>query len=317
MKAKYLIKGLIKSIPGIKYVRGSRETTGGTCDARYCYSVWLRHLICAYQNGFNVMPQKIAELGPGDSLGIGISALISGVEQYFALDVVKYSNAEVNLRMFDELVKLFQQKSPIPDEKEFPKVKPYLKKYDFPTQIFPEGYLIKILDEKRLAKIRKAISLLDSPDAAKEDEMIAYAVPWKGTSLIASQSLDMIISQAVLQHVDDLSSTYKNMSDWLKPDGLLSHEIDFKSMGSSDRWYGHWEYSDLEWKIIRGNRMFYINREPHSTHIKLLNNNNFKIVCDHKIICETKIDKIKLSKRFKDLTQEDLSIANAFIQATK
>jgi len=317
MKAKYLIKGIIRSIPGIKYVRDIREKTGGTCDARYCYSIWLRHLIYAYQNGFNVMPQKLAELGPGDSLGIGISALISGVEQYYALDIVKYSNDEVNLKIFDDLVKLFQQKTPIPDDKEFPRVKPYLKNYDFPEHIFPEHYLRRILDKNRLLKIRNSIRSLESSVIIKEDDMISYVVPWNETSLIRLQSLDMIISQAVLQHIDNLSLTYKSMSNWLKPNGLLSHEIDFKSMGSSDTWYGHWEYSDLEWKIIRGRKVFYINREPYSTHIKLLNDNNFKIIFDLKTIAKTKINSKNLAGRFKNSTPEDLTISSTFIQATK
>ena len=107
------------------------------------------------------------------------------------------------------------------------------------------------------------------------------------------------------------------MSNWLKPNGLLSHEIDFKSMGSSDTWYGHWEYSDLEWKIIRGRKVFYINREPYSTHIKLLNDNNFKIIFDLKTIAKTKINSKNLAGRFKNSTPEDLTISSTFIQATK
>ena len=317
MKAKYLIKGLIKNIPGIEFVYKPIRKTGGSCNARYCYSVWLRHLVYAYQNGFNSIPKKLAELGPGDTLGVGISALISGVEQYLALDVIKYSNAKVNLKTFDDLVKLFKLKTSIPDENEFPTLKPHLNNYDFPMQIFPDEYLRIILDDSRLLKIKNSIQHLDYSESTKENEMITYVVPWNKTLLIKHESLDMILSQAVLQHVDDLSSTYISMSNWLKPNGLLSHEIDFKSMGSSDTWYGHWEYSDFEWKIIRGKKLFYINREPHSTHIKFLNRNNFKIVCDHKTIFETKIDRKKLAKRFENLQNEDLTISSAFIQATK
>ena len=49
----------------------------------------------------------------------------------------------------------------------------------------------------------------------------------------------MVFYQAVLQHIDDLEETYKKIAQWLKPNGLMSHNIDFKSMGSADNWYGH------------------------------------------------------------------------------
>ena len=60
----------------------------------------------------------VAELGPGDSLGIGFSALISGADKYFAFDVVEHANASRNFEIFDELVSLFKNKEDIPDDKE-------------------------------------------------------------------------------------------------------------------------------------------------------------------------------------------------------
>lgn len=263
------------------------------------------------------MPQKLAELGPGDSLGIGMSALISGAEQYFALDVVKFSNTEVNLKIFDDLVELFKQKTPVPGDKEFPKVKPFLKNYDFPEHIFSEGHLQRSLDQNRLLKIRNSVKSLESSLTIKKDDIISYVVPWNDASMIRRESLDMIISQAVLQSVDDLSFTYKSMRDWLKPNGLMSHAIDFKALDTADTWYGHWEYSDLEWKIIRGRNVYFLNREPYSTHIKLLGSNNFKIIFDLKTIAETKIDTRKLARKFNNSTPEDLTISGTFIQATR
>ena len=74
MKVKHLIKGVVKSLPGIDIVYNFHQNTGGTDSVRYCYSVWLRHLVLAYENGYKKIPERVAELGPGDSLGIGLSA---------------------------------------------------------------------------------------------------------------------------------------------------------------------------------------------------------------------------------------------------
>jgi hypothetical protein len=42
-------------------------------------------------------------------------------------------------------------------------------------------------------------------------------------------SLDLVFSQAVLEHVDDPEETYKTMVAWLKPSGYASHVIDFSA----------------------------------------------------------------------------------------
>jgi hypothetical protein len=70
-----LIKGVIKHFPLVKSLLPQRA--GGTIDSRYCYSVWMRHL----KNWSIInseLPKIVAELGPGDSLGTGFAALLSG-----------------------------------------------------------------------------------------------------------------------------------------------------------------------------------------------------------------------------------------------
>lgn len=45
MKLKQLIYGVASFVPGV--IRLCAKGTGGTDSARYCYSVWLRHLVMA------------------------------------------------------------------------------------------------------------------------------------------------------------------------------------------------------------------------------------------------------------------------------
>jgi SAM-dependent methyltransferase len=318
MKARHLIKGVFKSIPGIEYIYNFHRNTGGTDNAKYCYSVWLRHLVMAHENGMNSIPRKMAELGPGDSLGLGISALISGAEQYFALDIVRYSNAEKNLRIFDELITLFKNKSSIEIESEFPNVRPVMTRYSFPSHILTDEYMEKVLDENRLQRIRESIKEIDNRNTIGSKSMIQYRVPWDDDRVIEVESIDMIISQAVLQHVDDLEQTYKSMNKWLRKGGYMSHSIDLKSMGSADTWDGHWTYSDLEWKIVRGRKSYLINRESYSTHIKHFTDNRLNIICDIKSFSDSTIlEKNSIPKRFSKMPKEDFKISGFFIQAIK
>ncbi len=90
MNVKQLLYGVATFVPGFKKLR--IRGTGGTISARYCYSVWMRHLVIAKENGLNTSPRIVAELGPGDSLGIGLAALIGGCDRYFAFDIVRFAN---------------------------------------------------------------------------------------------------------------------------------------------------------------------------------------------------------------------------------
>jgi len=318
MKLKYLIKGFVKSIPGIEYVYNFDKSTGGTDNARYCYSVWLRHLVHGWHNGVNKIPRKIAELGPGDSLGVGLCALICGAEKYFALDIVKFANTEKNLSIFEELISLFKQRSPIPGVEEFPLLKPDIETYDFPFYIFSSADMDTLLDEVRLQKIRDSIIALSRSESDAKDRMIQYKAPWHHDEVIEAESVDMIISQAALQHIDHLEDAYRCMNKWLKKGGMMSHCIDFKSMGSSDIWDGHWAYSDWEWKIVRGRKTFFINREPYSTHMKYLEQNGFTIICNKKTLSPSSFNgNGNRMVKFRNLSHEDLITSGTFIQALK
>ena len=130
---------------------------------------------------------------------------------------------------------------------------------------------------------------------------------------------DLIYSQAVLEHVDDLSSVYEAMHFLLKPGGLISHQIDFRSHEISKHWNGHCgKYSDFVWnRLLRAKKPFLINREPHSTHINLLRKFGFDIVCDLQIKDNSCIQRRRLAPRFKSMSDDDLITVGAFIQATK
>jgi hypothetical protein len=314
--------GLATYVPGFRQVMSitSRMNkaryfitgTSGSSKTRYCYSVFLRHLVAAKENRLSTTPRIVAELGPGESIGSGLVALLSGAERYFAFDVIEHANLERNLEIFDELVELFKRKEPIPGEDEFSEIKPRLKSYEFPSEILTDELLNASLEPRRLARIRESII-----NYKMKDSMINYIAPWDNAQLIEKESVDMIFSQAVMEHVANLPFTYKAFSEWLKPDGFMSHQIDFKCHGTAEEWNGHWAYSDFTWKLIQGNRPYLLNRELHSTHLKLLLENGFKVVCDEVFDLPSKLSKRDLAERYRTLSDKDLTASGAFVQSVK
>ena len=305
-----LAKGMIKHIPGVKELMGRK--TGGTDQSRYCYTVWLRHLI-NYNRVRKGIPKKVAEIGPGDSLGISLAALVSGCEELHALDVIKYWDNKRNLQIFDELVELFRKKEKLPDSSEYPLVRPEMEDYSFPSYIISKEQLEKALAPERIAAIRAQVADINNPN----NTYIRYNIPWYEPTIIRNESMDFVFSQAVFEHVEDLENTYSAMRKWLKPNGIISHAIDFKCHGTSKEWNGHWTYTDWEWSIIRGGKSFLINRRPLSAHLQLCEKHGFKVLHTDLAKKENHLRRDELAPSFAKLSDEDLTTSGLYVLAEK
>jgi hypothetical protein len=312
MIIKPLIKGIMTLIPGMEKIL-PKGRTGGTVTAQYCYGVWLKHLSILSSNGMKAIPNTIAELGPGDSLGIGLAAMLSGVNNYYALDVVKYSNTAHNLKVFDELVNLFKERQPRPSQG-WPDYDMDLDEHLFPSNILTNEILELSLSEERIRQIRNAIV---NPMSQNGCVSIKYIVPWTDANMMEKESVDLIMSHSVLEHVVDLESTYRAFSIWLNQDGMMSHQIDFESHMLSAKWNGYRAYSEIFWKMIIGNRPYLLNRQPCSVHINLIRENNFELICHLQRYRTDGIRRSQLAPRWKTMSEDDFSCSETFIQAKK
>lgn len=311
---KQFVIGLGSFVPGL--YRLLARGTGGSDSSRYCYAVWLRHLVTAHSHGLaSAPPAAVAELGPGDSLGVGLAALICGSDRYVGLDAVQHASTPRNLSVFDELVDLFRRRSTVPTESEFQELEPPLATAEFPAHVLTDEHLRAALAPARLATLRRELATLRP--GRTQGPHIRYVAPWHDLSLLPAASVDMVLSQAVLEHVGDPALVHRAARHWLRPGGFVSHQIDFRSHGLAAAWNGHWAYGDLEWRLILGRRPYLLNREPHSAHGRLLREAGFDIVCDLAKRGGPGLGRSRLAPRFRDLSDDDLTTASAFIQARR
>jgi SAM-dependent methyltransferase len=297
------------SLPLVRRQLDKRVTgTGGSNSARYCYSVWLRHLVLAAQRGLNSDPKDVAELGPGDSIGVGLAALLCGAERYRALDVVRHANHEMNLRIFDQLVEMLQRRE---DLLESEAIHPKLAAYDFPAGILTAQRMARALDPERVARIRRAVVAERTPP----DAAVRYCVPWSDAGVLPGASQDLVFSQAVLEHVDALPEAYRAMRGWLKPGGHISHQIDFKSHGWGGTWDGHWRIGRLHWKALRGRDTWFINRQPYSVHLRLLEDAGFRLRHAQPVKAAPTYARQTLAREFSNMPEDDRCTAGAYLLA--
>jgi hypothetical protein len=286
---------------------------GATGNARYCYAVWMRHLTYLARYNEGIIPGKVTEIGPGDSFGVGLAALLSGSESYFALEAIEYWNSERNLRILDELIELFSKREVIPGNEEFPLLQPVMENYAFPSDIITDTILQRSMDKHRIQRIREE---LKNPDN-ENNVMVRSKVPWHDKGIIEAQSQDFIFSHVVIQHIEDIENTFSNMNYWLKSSGYMSHLIDYKSLGFTNRWNGHWTFSDREWRRMVGGRKFSQNRLPHSAYIQLFEKYNFKIMFLKINNRKNSLTKNRLAPKYRSLSDDDLNTSESYIVAQK
>ena len=303
-KLPHIAKGILTWVPALNRYRLRRMTTGGSDSSRYCYSVWLRHLVILSQQGFKIDGAHVGELGPGDSIGTGLSALISGGARYVGLDVVPFSLKSNLKTIFRELVQLYTCREPIPDHVEYPRIYPRLDSYEFPNHLISQRSIETMRTEEICRELETGLH---------DGRHVCYRAPWSSPKEIMAESLDLIFSQAVLEHVDSIDETYRAMFAWLKSGGYASHVIDFSAHYLSPYWNGHWAYSDLEWKLVRGRREYLLNREPLSTHLNCAKRVGFEVVYIKKEYGSHALRVEDLSARFRDFENEDLKTKGVMV----
>lgn len=292
---KAIVGGLLSYTPLYEKLR--KFKTGGSDEAAYCYQVFGRQLYYAKQAGLKEIPKVVAELGPGDSLGVGLAWLLAGTHKYLAFDVEKYADLNRNRTVLFDLKNLFEAGESYKNECGYPNLKPTLA-----DDVHPQDLAVEVD-----ASIDG--SILDN------EKRLKYVVPWQGLENVEQESVDLIFSQAVMEHVDDPKLVYQTCFSWLKPGGLMLHQIDFKAHGTSKTWDGYRSYSTRLWTLIRGKRPYLINRWPASWHVRAMQEAGFKIVNDQPAHLEPTAKKYAGINA--GMNENDQNISGLFVIAQK
>jgi hypothetical protein len=185
-----------------------------------------------------------------------------------------HTESERNLAVFDEMVELFRKRASVPIEGWCARVFPFVDDPAFPHDLLPDGLLQRTLDADRIGALRQDL-------AARGNVFFRARFASNPAALRVDEPIDIIISESVLEHVDDLDSAYRAFARWLSPGGAMAHLIDYSSHNLSRHWNGHWQCSPMIWSLTRGKRIFLINRVPHQGHLNLLQAHGFDVVhCD-------------------------------------
>lgn len=296
------------------WMRPYEEEPCQQLGATYSYSVWMRHLASlARHAGVSATPRRVAELGPGSSLGTGLAAILSGAESYIAHEVVGRPDAAREQAVLAELLGMMGRGEDIPGEDVYPRLRPKLRDYRFPSDLIDRGRV----DDPELQKtLREGIDAIGA--GATQAGPLGFVNGTTGLVEAAEVgSLDLLFSQAVMQYIDDLERAYAQQFELLRPGGLISHEIDFSAHETAHTWNGHWTLSDLTWRGIRGAKPYFLSRHPFSRHVRALRRASFEVVAALRSRARSNLRRRQLAPRFRWLSDDDLTVRDALLIARR
>ena len=185
------------------YVKLTAQTGRGAAEESVQQIAdYFRKCFYEYFQVLNVNPEKvydflknkrILEYGPGNITGVGLLMYAYGAEQVICVD-------------------------------RFPLISMTQKNIDVLRN------LIDGLEGKERARAMLAFNEKGNPASGFASHSIKYLVRKSGLSGLA-KNIDIIISRAVLEHVNDLSATFNDMHNALHDTGIAIHQVDLKSHG--------------------------------------------------------------------------------------
>jgi hypothetical protein len=308
-----LAKGAATYIPFAYSLLGQKRMTTAGVTAYYCYRVWLKHMLLVDEISGRSVPSVVAELGPGDTIGVGIAALLSGACRYIGIDARRFMDADASASIAQEMVTLFRTRKPFPTTGclEF---RHLLDEQSFPSGLLDAGRMVECLSDERVTAV---LAEMQAAMAGNASSMIAYRAPLSDPSVVDDNLVDLLISHSVLEHVVDLRQTLSNAFRWLKPGAFTSHLFDLTSHGIVSGWDEHRIFSDRAWKLIVGKRPFMINRLPYSAIIAIFGECGFRVLRADRMQMPTTLKRSSLSESWRAASDDDLSTYSGYVIAQK
>jgi len=312
-----LVRGAAKSLPLLPSVyRRLRPPPSQiiSSTASYCYGVWAKHLSSAHDSTGCPVPDVVLEMGPGVSLALGVAALLSGAKKYIGADAVPLLSPGATANAASQLVQMFQARAKVTFEG-WPDFSGLLDERGFPSSAIPEETLSESLEIARVASILDAANLAPS-GVPPAEELLSYIAPFFRSS-VQPNSVDFALSHSVLEHVDNLASTLSTLFLWLKPGGLMSHQVDFRSHNITRSWDGHRAYNSVAWKVVLKGRRYPVNRFPCSLVIAEIEKAGFQVIKALRNRTPPTLRRSELCREWRNVSDEDIETESLFIQARK
>jgi SAM-dependent methyltransferase len=215
----------------------------------------------------------VLEIGPGNSLAIGLLFLGYGAKKVFLVDRFKH---------------LFWDEHDIVYHK---KVLEQIKEKDF--------HFSSVASEAIVSMTNHSIDL--------DNNKLEYRFGDAANLPLDNCSVDMVFSNAVLEHVHDVRKAISEMGRVTKPDGFGIHEIDLRDHFFQATPLRLLRYPDWLWNLMTWNRPGYTNRFLLTDYLEIFKASGFLI----KKLASTReyegeLSGLKMARKFKGYSYNEM-----------
>lgn len=180
--------------------------------------------------------KNILELGPGGSIGFGLLALKHGARKYSAIESISHAF--------------------ITEEQ----MSSYRKLLDDSDELINRYFIRDANNQYAYNK-----TFIEFIEAGQDS---SYRLP--------DESIDIIYSCAVLEHVHDLALCFSEMTRVLRGDGIMNHQVDLRDHIFSQKSLWFLNFSDYWFDKFFKNTGEYVNRKRLSHYEMLIQKNNLQ-----------------------------------------
>lgn len=178
ISARTVVTGALSHVPGVVPLYKAFGFRANPAPPESSYGIWLKHLALSRLWRSEGVPSTVVELGPGQSLGVGLAALICGSKRYLGLDVMRFVPVDTVMPVFDRLVELFRQRERPRNANGFPPYESLLDAAGFPSPALPAEHMARMLDPARIAELRAEIDRFVR-SGGQRAARIEYVAPWR------------------------------------------------------------------------------------------------------------------------------------------
>lgn len=230
--------------------------------------------------GITLKDKQIVELGPGNSIALALNCLCNGAQKYQMVD--KYPRIFKNDKQREFILK---------------QITYFENKYSRNLNDFVNKITLEFNQEK-LSYVKNSVEDLKT---------------------ISSDSIDLILSISVFEHVKDVETSFQEMNRILKMDGVMYHKIDLRDHYNFDKPFKFLKYSDFLWNNFLTKEGFsYTNRLRVDDFKNILAKHGFEIIELENDIFEGDLpNKGQLNERFSNKDNDDLKVIGMTILAKK
>jgi len=286
---RHIAQNILMGISPLKGITRYWHHTGMEGDPHKVLPVLATLMRMSSLGGHVIKDEVVAEIGPGQTPNLLYAAFLFGAHRVIGFDTVEYLDTSTSNVEAVKSTEIWIRAA-------------------IECNVLPEGFSIRKNNYRNFNTLPPGIF-----DIRRYD---GHRLP------IEDESIDLIWSKSVLEHVKNYGVLINEMTRVMKRGGAMCHIIDLRdhyTLSNAKDWLRFLRYSEYQWDMMASNRSSWCNRLRAPEWLDAFKKAQLKLVYKEYIRQAFHPDfyREQLAERFKHFSDEDLKVSWLYIVCKK